>query len=72
MSAANGAEDFYSVEDHGARFEGLGAKYLCFFPLDPSKWEKNILVSSVCIFFEGSVFLFNFWMIKFTIMSKKT
>ena len=23
MSAANGAEDFYSVEDHGARFEGL-------------------------------------------------
>ena len=23
MSAANGAEDFYSVEDHSARFEGL-------------------------------------------------
>ena len=23
VSAANGAEDFYSVEDHGARFEGL-------------------------------------------------
>ena len=22
VSAANGAEDFYSVEDHGARFEG--------------------------------------------------
>ena len=23
VSAANGAEDFYSVEDHSARFEGL-------------------------------------------------
>ena len=23
VSAANGAEDFYSVEDHAARFEGL-------------------------------------------------
>ena len=30
MSAANGAEDFYSVEDHGARFEGMAIRVVEF------------------------------------------
>ena len=32
-----------------------------FSPLVATKWEKNILVCSVCIFLEGSVFTFQFY-----------
>ena len=57
--------------------EDYGAKYFVFSPLVPAKREKNILVllsnfCSVCIFFEGSVFTFQFLNDKkFTTMSKK-
>ena len=48
---------------HAAASNGhLGAKYLVFSPLVPSKREKNVLVllSLYLIFFEGSVFTFQF------------
>ena len=46
-----------------------GAKYFVFSPLVPSKGKKYILVLLSLYFFLREVcLLFNFWMIKFTIM----
>ena len=39
----------------------LGAKYLYFSPLVPSKREKNKLVWLSLYIFEGSVFTFQFY-----------
>ena len=40
----------------------LGATYLGFSPLVPSKWEKNILILlSLYTFWGKSVFTFQFW-----------
>ena len=47
--------------------------FVFFSPLVPSGWEKNklVLLTSFCSVV-GVCLLFNFWMIEFTIMSKKT
>ena len=54
----------------------FGCKIFVFFLLSfPQNKRKNTFAQLVLLslyIFEGSALLFNFWMIKFTIMSKKT
>ena len=48
-----------------------GAKYLVLSPLVPSKREKYISFAQIVYFLREQCLLFNFWMIRSTIMSKK-
>ena len=50
----------YREEDIAGSYSIIGAKYLDFSPLVPSKREKNVLVCSVVHFLRDVRLLFNF------------